>query len=132
MSTHQHHRIFISYAHKDGKDLALRLQQSLKASGLDTWLDSQRLQGGSSWTTEIETALDASDVVLALLTPGSYVSDICRAEQLRSLRKGKCVITVLGQKNTDIPLHLETKNYRDFTVSSDYEDRLKELLGDIS
>jgi len=113
MSTHQHHRIFISYAHKDGKDLALRLQQSLKASGLDTWLDSQRLQGGSSWTTEIETALDASDVVLALLTPGSYVSDICRAEQLRSLRKGKCVIPVLGQKNTDIPLHLETKSYRD-------------------
>jgi hypothetical protein len=110
MSTYQHHRIFISYAHKDGKDLALRLQRSLKASGLDAWLDSQRLRGGSSWTTEIEIALDASDVVLALLTPGSYVSDICRAEQLRSLRKGKCVIPVLGQKNTDIPLHLKTKS----------------------
>jgi WD40 repeat protein len=132
MSTYPHHRIFISYAHRDGKDLALRLKQSLKATGLDAWLDSQRLRGGSSWTTEIETALDASDVVLALLTPGSYVSDICRAEQLRSLRKGKCVIPVLGLKNADIPLHLETKNYRDFTASSDYEDRLEQLLGDIS
>lgn len=131
MSTYQHHRVFISYAHRDGKDLALCLQQSLKASGLDTWIDSQRLRGGSSWTTDIETALDASEVVLALLTPGSYVSDICRAEQLRSLRKGKCVIPVLGQKDADIPLHLEAKNYRDFTVSSNYEDRLKQLLGDI-
>jgi predicted nucleotide-binding protein len=72
MSTSQHDRVFISYAHRDGKDLALRLQQSLRASGLNAWLDSQRLRGGSSWTTEIETALDASDVVLALLTPGSY------------------------------------------------------------
>jgi WD40 repeat protein len=98
---------------------------------LDAWLDSQRLSGGSSWTSEIEIALDASDVVLVLLSPGSYVSDICRAEQLRSLRKGKCVIPVLVQKNADIPLHLETKNYRDFTVSTNYEDQLKILLEDI-
>jgi len=132
MSPPSHARLFISYAHRDGKDLALRLQRSLKVIGFDAWLDRQRLRGGSSWTTEIETALDASDVVLALLTPGSYISDICRAEQLRSLRKGKCVIPVLGQKNADIPLHLETKNYRDFTVFADYEDRLRQLLADIS
>ena len=38
---------------------------------------------------------------LALLTPGSYVSEICRAEQLRSLRKRKCVIPLKAQRGTD-------------------------------
>src|SRR5271157_365363 len=109
-------RIFISYAHRDGAQLAERLQKDLKAKGLDAWLDKQRLRGGASWTKDIETALDDADFVLALLTPGSYVSEICRAEQLRSLRKGKCVIPLKADRNTEIPLHLETKNYRDFTA----------------
>jgi WD40 repeat protein len=132
MSTCSRGRLFISYAHKDGKDLALRLQQDLQERGLDAWLDRQRLDAGASWTEKIETALDVSEIVLALLTPGSYISDICRAEQLRSLRKGKRVIPILGQKNTDIPLHLETKNYRDFTVPANYANSLKQLLEDIS
>jgi NB-ARC domain/WD domain, G-beta repeat/TIR domain len=83
------------------------------------------------WTTEIEVALDTAEFVLALLTSGSYASEICRAEQLRSLRKGKCVIPVLDQKNADIPLHLEAKNYRDFTTSNSYAKAFNELLGDL-
>ena len=59
MPTYLRHHIFISYAHRDGRDLALRLQKSLRTSDLDAWLDSQRLSGGSSWTSEIEIALDA-------------------------------------------------------------------------
>jgi hypothetical protein len=86
MPAHKELRIFISHAHRDGKDLARRLQQSLESSGFHIWLDRQRLSGGSSWTTAIEVALDRSDVVLALLTSGSYTSDLCRAEQLRSRR----------------------------------------------
>ena len=99
-------RIFISYAHRDGADLT--------AKGFDAWLDKQRLAGGVVWTTEIEAALDNAEFVLALLTPGSYTSEICRAEQLRSLRKGKCVVPLLAQAGADVPLHLEAKNYRDF------------------
>jgi hypothetical protein len=48
---------------------------------------------------------DEGDVVLALVSEGSYWSDTCRAEQLRSLRKGKCVIPILVQRNSDIPLY---------------------------
>jgi hypothetical protein len=43
-------------------------------SYVDAWIDGHRLGGGSSWTKEIETALADADFVLALLTPGSYVS----------------------------------------------------------
>jgi hypothetical protein len=124
-------RIFISYARRDGAELARRLQADLTAKGFDAWLDKQRLAGGAVWTADIEAALDNAEFVLALLTPGSYTSEICRAEQLRSLRKGKCVLPLLAQADTDVPLHLEAKNYRDFTTSSSYAKAFDELLGDL-
>ena len=123
--------IFISYARKDGAELAQRLVEDLKKQGLDPWLDTQRMRGGASWTREIETALDKSSVVLALLTQGSYLSEICRAEQLRSLRKGKTVIPLLVEKGSDIPLHLEPKNYLDFTGDG-YPHQFEQLLEDIA
>ncbi len=124
-------RLFISYARKDGADLARRLQDDLKERGFDPWLDTHRLSGGATWTREIEVALDLADYVLVLLTYGSYVSEICRSEQLRALRKGTCVIPLKAQSNTDIPLHLEAKNYRDFTEPTQYDAQFEVLLGDI-
>ena len=111
-------KIFISYARKDGAELAQRLQRDLAAQGFDAWLDTQRLAGvagGSTWTTRIEDEIDRRQVLLALMTPGSYVSEICRAEQLRSLRKGKRVIPLLSRSGSDVPLYLESKQYRDFS-----------------
>jgi WD40 repeat protein len=128
MATASPARIFLSYARRDGAELAQRLHQDLAARGYDTWLDTRRIRPGATWTREIERALDASQVVLALLTPGSYISEICRAEQLRSLRHGQCVIPLLAAPGTDIPLHLETRNYLDFADPSSYRGRLEQLL----
>jgi hypothetical protein len=126
-----HARVFISYARKDAAQLAQRIQQDLSTEGFDAWLDTRRITGGASWTLEIEQALDRCQVALALLTPGSYASEICRAEQLRALRKGKRVIPLLAQPGADIPLHLESKNYRDFTSASSYAPSFQKLLADI-
>jgi WD40 repeat protein len=124
-------RAFISYARKDGAALARRLQKSLAAKGVDAWLDTKRISGGNSWTVDIENALDAANCVLALLTSGSYISEICRAEQLRALRKRRRVIPVLAERGCDIPLYLEAKNYRDFSDPAKYAARFRDLLGDI-
>src|ERR1700730_16913898 len=115
MLSKRHTKIFVSYAHSDGVELAQRLVRDLAASGLERWLDTQRLYGGAIWTKEIENALDQAEVVLALLTKGSYASEICRAEQLRGLRKGKCVIPLMAQTGAEVPLHLEPKQYLTFT-----------------
>ena len=125
-------RVFISYARKDGSALAQRLQKDLNENGYEAWLDKQRIEGGASWTNTIEEAIDSVDYVLALLTQGSYVSESCRAEQLRSLRKGKCVIPLKAQSDADVPLHLEARNYRDFTIDSTYAKSFQEPLGDIN
>ncbi len=124
-------RIFVSYARRDAVELALRLQKDLTAKGFEVWLDTQRIAGGASWTVEIENAIDRAQVVLALLTQGSYESDICRAEQLRSLRKGKRVVPVLAGTDADVPLHLESKNYRDFSEAKPYATQFRLLLQDI-
>lgn len=122
-------RVFISYARKDAADLARRILKHLAGAGLEPWQDTRRIDGGAVWTEDIEKAIDECDVALALLSPGSYRSDICRAEQLRALRKGKRVIPIVAIAGTDIPLHLETKNYRDLSCSN--VDRIDLLLQDI-
>ena len=124
-------RVFISYAHKDGSQLAEQLRHDIGREGYEVWVDTSRLNGGASWTAEIELALDRSDVVLALLSRGSFISDTCRAEQLRSLRKGKCVIPILAQAEADRPLHLEAKNYRDLSSGPTYHEEFPKLLEDI-
>jgi WD40 repeat protein len=104
-------RLLISYAHRDGAEQAQRLAADLERLGHEVWWDHNRLRGGASWNAEIEKAIDRSDVVLALLSWGSHLSHICRAEQLRALRRGKRVIPVLLQEDADRPIHLETKQY---------------------
>jgi WD40 repeat protein len=124
-------RVFISYARKDGAALAQRLQSDLRKGGFDAWLDTQRIGGGAVWSREIEHEIDTRQVTIALLSPGSYASEICRAEQLRALDKGNRVIPVLAVKGADRPLYLYARQYRDFTNEVNYPPRLGELLADI-
>ncbi|MGD0973463.1 MAG: NB-ARC domain-containing protein [Candidatus Korobacteraceae bacterium] len=124
--------IFISYSRWDGADLAKRLRADLAANGFEPWLDARNIAGGDSWTDKIEQGIDAAYAVLAVLTPGSYASRICRAEQLRALRKGKLLIPLLATSGSDRPLHLEPDNYRDFSGTQPYERQLRTLLEDLS
>jgi|HubBroStandDraft_6_1064221.scaffolds.fasta_scaffold20936_2 WD40 repeat protein len=131
MSSPEPLRVFISYARKDGALLAQRLQADLTKKGLDSWIDTQRIAGSAVWSATIEREIDTRQVTLALLSPGSYTSEICRAEQLRALDKGNRVIPVLAAKGSDRPIYLYARHYRDFTDDAHYSERLEELLGDI-
>jgi hypothetical protein len=81
---------------KDGAGLAGRLRGDLIARGLEVWLDTREIGGGKVRPREIEEGIDRAQVVLALMTGGAYRSEICRAEQLRSLRLRKCVIPLMA------------------------------------
>jgi WD40 repeat protein len=122
-------KVFISYGTNDATDLALRLEGDLRSAGHEPWLDRFRLKGGANWTSTIEEAIDDCGAMLALLTPASYRSPICRAEQLRALRKCKPVIPLLAQENADRPLHLEHFDFRDFTGK--YEEAYQVLSQDL-
>ena len=124
--------IFISYARKDGRDLALRLQADLSADGHAVWLDTADIDGGASWSVEIENAIERCAVALTLLSHGSFASEICRAEQLRALRKRKRIIPLLVQADAERPLHLEALNFRDFSDRERYSAMLAVLRADLA
>lgn len=121
-------RIFISYARVDGSELATWLADELRSVGHDPWRDLERIQGGAIWSEEIEINLDLSDAVLALLSAGSYKSEICRAETLRAWRRGKTLIPILVQKGADRALHLEARDYIDFSDPSGHARAMARLL----
>jgi hypothetical protein len=127
MSMPQGSVVFISYAHRDGRDLAERLERDLKMSGFEVCLDSRLLLGGDVWSKDIENEIDRCDVAVALLSTGSYVSDICRAEQQRSLEKRKLVIPVRVHRDCDVPLPLQTRQYIDFSDSRSYASSFQSL-----
>ena len=118
-------RIFISYARKDGTVAAQTLYSALK-NQYNVFLDTANISVGTSWSKEIEAALNACDVLLAILTPASYLSEICRAEQIWALDKCKHVIPVLATAEIDVvPLYLKSRNYRKFPEQQ--TDLLKDL-----
>src|SRR5262245_21931865 len=119
-------RLFVSYAHRDGSELAELLRRDLEST-YHVWMDFARLQGGANWSKDIEAALDAADVVLALLTAGAYESEVCRGEQMRALRRGKCVIPVRVAADADRPVYLEARQYVDF-ATGEYASRRDELI----
>jgi hypothetical protein len=118
-------RVFISYSRKDGSATAHHLRDILQAANCDVWLDIDRIPGGSSWSRVIEDALNNCHVLIAVITDGSYVSEICRAEQMWALREGKHVIPVLATPNAPRPLYLSTLNYRKFPGQA------RDLLADL-
>ena len=97
--------IFIAYARRDGAALAQRLHDDLKTRRHDPWLDTERLQAGRIWSRELGDALARCDVLIAVLSPASYDSNICYSEHLRALDQNKLVIPVLADPATRRPVH---------------------------
>lgn len=124
--------IFISYGRADSRDLAIRLRDDLLAVGYSVWLDLNEIAGGADWGQNIEDAIEHCHLMLALLSPASYNSQWCRAEQLRATRKGKRIIPMLVIEGAEVPLHLEHMNYLDFSDSNRYDEMFRDLLSDIT
>ena len=80
---------------------------------------------------EIENALDRAEIVLALLSDGSFKSDICRAEQGWALDAGKRVIPVKVHRDSKAQLQLHGIQWLDFSDPAKYAERFQELLESI-
>ena len=124
--------IFLSYARKDGRQLAERLQIAFQSAGHGAWLDTSMIPGGVDWAAAIETAIDDCDAAVAVLSDAALRSNACRAEQMRALRKGKHVIPVLASATADRPLYLEHLNFRDFSDHAQFDRAFATLLIDVA
>ena len=125
MPTAEKPRVFISYARRDGESWAHRIRSDLTKAGVDVWLDTTRIGGGASWSKEIEDGLAQCDVVVAVLTPGAFLSEMCRSEQIAALEQGKSVIPVIPLNSVPIPIYLKSRMWRR------YPEQLADLLADL-
>lgn len=112
--------LFISYAKKDTRELALNLADALNAlDGISAWVD-RSLRAGRSWELQIQSEIDRCDSMIVLYSPDlnrhkqgepeSYVlTEIAYAKYTAK----KPIIPVMAQK-TDPPISLTMEHYIDF------------------
>jgi predicted nucleotide-binding protein len=86
-------RVFVSYSNSD-QEYAAGIFREMATSGMSVWTDNE-LMVGSDWATEIEDALEESDVVVILVSPNSVASEWVNFELGFALSAAKKVVPVL-------------------------------------
>lgn len=74
MTDTQKLRVFLSYTHADVSPIR-ELYQNLSTQGYEVWFDEENLIPGQEWRTEIERALERSDVVVVCLSNNSVTRE---------------------------------------------------------
>ena len=115
-------KLFISYAREDQERAAL-LVDLLRSAGHQPWFD-QALLPGQTWQTELETAIQANDAFVYLLSAASVASDWCRWEFSAAIEAQKPIIPVLLEHGLDLPDPLGRYHCADFTGSLDTQEAL--------
>jgi hypothetical protein len=67
-------RIFISYVHED-RPAVDRLVDALAGSGIDVWIDHERLQPGQRWRDEIRNGIRGGGGLIACFSAASVAKE---------------------------------------------------------
>jgi hypothetical protein len=59
--------VFISHGEAD-RDFASEVAESLRASGIDAWLDARDVEPGANWLRSAARALDRADAMILILS----------------------------------------------------------------
>jgi WD40 repeat protein len=86
--------IFISYSRKDIA-FARLIRASLQSSGLDTWIDWDRIPVGERWWDEICQAIERTHIFMFIISGSSMGSPVCRDEINQALKNHKRIIPIL-------------------------------------
>lgn len=107
-------KIFISYSHKDEALMEefFEFLQPLKYAGrIDIWSD-RAIGVGNVWDEEIKAALEASKIIILLISPSflasTYINrvEITRAFELRKDPEKKAIIVPLMLRPCDLDSHI--------------------------
>lgn len=115
--------IFISYAKRDSRELAMNLVEKIESMpGMTAWMDYS-LEPDASWAFQIQQEIDRADYVVVLLSPdvnrtptanqprGFVLNEIDYAQQ-----DNKTILPVLVRR-TKVPVQLAGVQYINLTAS---------------
>ena len=86
--------VFMSYARAD-ELFALELIDSLRANGIEAWMDMTEISPDSTWDSSVARALKQSGLMLLVLSPEAMASGEVQSERSWFLQTGKIVLPVL-------------------------------------
>lgn len=118
--------LFISYSHED-ENFVAQLRLTLKQGGYNVWMDNRSLLPGDEWAKEIESSIQASDVLLICCSHASSKSEWVRREIEMALAHGLKIIPLLVEK---VPLldKVSHLHWIDFTAMRYYEEEYQKLV----
>ena len=119
-------RIFVSYAWSDATWAADLLLARCIEQGHEVWLDRQEIRGGYQLHPAIHTALDWSDVVLAILSPNSYGSPNCNLERDYASTKHKWILPIILDEKPEVLFDLKDVIWRKIPT------QIVDLLADLA
>lgn len=87
-------RAFISYSRRN-TNFAERLARDLTDAGVEVWIDFRQIHAGERWKDEIRRGIERSDLIVALLSPDSVVSEWVQFEIDYGRELGKMLVPVM-------------------------------------
>ena len=91
--------VFISYARKDGREIASRLRQELIDIGFNIWQDVVAMEGGDSWWQQIKDAIEDCQIMILVLTNGALESPVVHDEWSHARTVGTHIMPVTLDKD---------------------------------
>ena len=100
-------KVFLSHSHADAP-LAARVSAALQRSGLEVWGTDLNVLPGDNWAAAVARALEESEAMVVLLTPGAINSPNVRREieyALGAKRYSNRLIPVAVGDRARLPTH---------------------------
>jgi pSer/pThr/pTyr-binding forkhead associated (FHA) protein len=95
--------VFLSYARGDWDTLVAPLTMSLQDAGLPCWVDQYLVPGSGDWLAAVEQAWTECWVMVLVLSKEAIESPHVRTEYRHFMKRGKPLITVLGEDHLRMP-----------------------------
>ena len=121
--------IFISYSRKD-KPFVVRLNDALKKTGKETWVDWEGILPSEEWLKEIYAGIEAADTVVYVLSPDSAASEVCGQEIAHAIKFNKRLVPIVCRdvNPKDVPKSAAAHNWIFFREGDDFEASFELLL----
>jgi TIR domain len=119
-------RIFISHSRAD-RDWVRAFAESLKAQGVQVWLDDMQIQPGERLEDAIEEGLRNSDIVAFVITSDNVRGPNLLFELGAAIGMGKRAVPIVSKdvETSDLPYPLRV---RQFLLRESPEETAKKLV----
>jgi nucleoside 2-deoxyribosyltransferase len=123
-------QVFISYTRSDG-DWARSFAEALKQRGLRVWFDQFQIAIGDPLREALEAGLRESDVLVALIDPGSSLKPNLFFELGAAIGMGKRVVAIVPRQvdTSKLPFELRSRRY---LLRDSPEDTAEQLAHDLA